>query len=157
MDLGRRNPYEVKKACVQAKMLSGRFRTCWLSRHWSGDSSGSCSLPYCLLDPTPGTLPHILIECQDLAIPRQRVFSLWAAFIRDKPILLPVIKKYTIDCPATLQVQFLLDCTVLPEVVYLVQQHGVSVLDSLLYLTRTFCFSLHKARLKLLGKWNIKY
>ena len=151
------NPYEVQKACIQAKMLSGRFRTCWLSRHWSGDSSGSCSIPDCRLNPTPGTLPHILIDCQGLATSRQRVFSLWADFIRDKPILLPVIKKYTIDCPTTLQVQFLLDCTILPEVISLVQQHGVFVHDSLLYLTRTFCFSLHKARLKLLGKWNLKY
>ena len=50
------NPYEVKKACAQARMLSGRYRTCWLSRHWSGDSSGSCTLPACHRDPSPGTL-----------------------------------------------------------------------------------------------------
>ena len=41
------NPYEVKKAIVQAKMLSGRYRSCWHSRHWVANSSGACSLPSC--------------------------------------------------------------------------------------------------------------
>ena len=89
------NAYEVEKACCQARMLSGRFRTCWLTRHWSGDSSGSCSLPMCRLNPTPGTLSHILSECVDLSPARQRVFSLWAEYLRDKPSLLPIIRKYT--------------------------------------------------------------
>ena len=39
------NPYEEQKATIQANMLSGGYHSCWLSRHWSGDSSGTCSLP----------------------------------------------------------------------------------------------------------------
>ena len=39
---------------------------------------------------------------------------------------------------------------------HIFQTFKVVVHDSLLYLTRTFCFSIHKARLKILGKWNIK-
>ena len=151
------NPYEVEKACCQARMLSGRFRTCWLTRHWSGDSSGSCSLPTCRLNPTSGTLFHILSECVDLAPARQRVFSLWAEYIRDKPLLLPIIRKYTTTSNATQYMQFMLDCTVLPDVITLKQQQGRVVYDSLLYLTRTLCFSVHKARDKLLGKWNVKW
>ena len=148
------NSYEVEKACVQAKMLSGRYRSCWLSRHWSGDSTGMCSLPTCRLDPTPGTLSHILTECQDLGPARQRVFSLWAEFLKDNPHLLPIVVKYTITYNTSYQLQFLLDCTVLPDVISLTQRHGPSVHDSLLYITRTYCYSLHKTRLKLLGKWN---
>ena len=150
------NPYEVEKATIQARMLSGRYRTCWLSRHWSGNSDGSCSLPSCRLDPTPGTLSHMLTECQDLGPARLRVFSLWADHIKDKPFLLPVIRKYTVDCHPSQHLQFLIDCTVLPDVISLKQKHGLCVHDSLLYLTRTFCFSVHKSRLKLLGKWNQK-
>jgi hypothetical protein len=149
------NPYEVEKACIQARMMSGRYRTCWLSRHWS-NSDGSCSLPTCTLAPTPGSLIHILTQCQDLRPARQRVFSLWADFIQDKPFLFNVIKKYTVDASPLLQVQFLLDCTVLPDVITLRQKQGKCVYDSLLYLTRTYCFSVHKTRLKLLGKWNLK-
>ena len=151
------NSYEVEKASVQAKMLSGRYRSCWLSRHWSDDSTGKCSLPTCRLDPTPGTLSHILTDCLDLGPARQRVFSLWAEFLKDNPLFLPIIVKYTITHNSSHQLQFLLDCTVLPDVISLTQRHGSSVHDSLLYLTRTYCYSLHKERLKLLGKWNQKY
>ena len=148
------NPYEVGKACCQARMLSGRYKTCWLARYWSGDKAGSCSLPRCTLNPKPGTLAHILVECVDLAPARQRVIKLWSTYLRDHPELLQVIKCYTVGEKSLQFPQLLLDCTVLPEVITLVQQYGSCVHDSLLYLTRSFCFSVHKARLRLLGKWN---
>ena len=153
------NPYEVEKACIQARMLSGRYRTCWLSRHWSGNSSGFCSLPLCSqTSQTPGTLLHILTECEDLSQARLRIFSLWRNFLQDKPALFPIIQKYTLESEPTLYLQFILDCSVLPDIISATQhqQTGPAVLDSLFYLTRTLCFSIHKARLKLLGKWNIK-
>ena len=151
------NPYEVEKAACQARMLSGRYRTCYLARHWSGNSSGSCSLPACSQNPTPGTLSHILTECEDLLPARLRVFSLWADHMQDNQVLIPVIVKYTTTSDPTQLVQFLLDCTVLHDVISLQQKFGNWVHDSLLYLTRTFCFSMHKARLKLLGKWDQRY
>ena len=39
--------YETKKATVQARMASGRYRTCWLRRHWSEDDTGMCRVPGC--------------------------------------------------------------------------------------------------------------
>ena len=36
------SPYEVKKAVVQARMLSGRYRTEMLRRHWSENKEGHC-------------------------------------------------------------------------------------------------------------------
>ena len=148
------NPHEVEKACYQAKMISGRFRTCWLSRHWSGDKSGSCSLPTCRLKPTPGTLSHILVDCEDLSPARQRVFSLWANYLKDKPYLLPVVRRYTLECSSSEYLQFVLDCSVLPDVIVLHQKLGKMVYDSLFYLTRSLCFSVAKTRSKLLGTWN---
>ena len=82
------NPYEVEKAACQARMLSGRYRTCYLARHWSGNSSGNCSLPACSQTPTPGTLSHILTECEDLLPARLRVFSLWADHMQDNQVLI---------------------------------------------------------------------
>ena len=148
------NPHEVEKACYQAKMISGRFRTCWLSRHWSGDKSGSCSLPTCRLQPTPGTLSHILVDCEDLSPARQRVFSLWANYLKDKPYLLPVVRRYTLECSSSEYLQFVLDCSVLPDVIVLHQKLGKMVYDSLFYLTSSLCFSVAKTRSKLLGIWN---
>ena len=146
------NPYEVEKACCQARMLSGCFRSCWLSRHWSGDSSGFCSLPTCRLNPTSGTLSHILTECEDVSPARQRVFLLWAEHLKNKPFFLPIVRKYTVGSTKAQQIQFILDCTVLPDVITLQQKLDRVVHDSLLYLTRTLCFSVYKARNKLLGK-----
>ena len=152
------NPYEVEKATVQAKLLSGRYRTCWLSRHWSSDPSGSCSLPHCHLNgPTPGTLQHLLLYCEDLVPARVRVATLWSKTLLEKPSLLPIVEKYFSSCENEyLVIQFLLDCSTLPEVVKAHQAEGSWVLDTLFYMTRTFCFSMHKARLRLLGKWNHK-
>ena len=161
------NPHEVQKACSQAKMISGRYRTCQLTRHWSGDSSGECSLPSCRLSPVVGSLPHILIDCPDLQPARERVFSLWADYLEDKPDLIPIVRKYSTEtgrhpiipllpCGRPQYIQFLLDCSVLPDVICARQLHGQGVLDSLFYLTRTLCFAVHKARFKLLGKWNIQ-
>ena len=142
----------------QARMLSGRFRTCWLSRHWSGKSDGFCSLPNCQ-DIQPlvlSSLLHILTDCVDHSPSRQRVFSMWHEFLRDKPHLFPIIKKYTVESTPDQLLQFILDCTVLPDAIALRQLLGSELHDTLLYLTRTLCFSKHKSRNKLLGKWNIR-
>ena len=48
------NSFEVSKAIVQAQMLSGRYPTDYLSRHWT-NRDGSCSLPSCKDLNTPGT------------------------------------------------------------------------------------------------------
>ena len=152
------NPYEIEKARVQARMVSGRYRTCWLTRHWSGDSSGDCALPTCQLSgPTSGTLSHILIECPDLAEARGRAIALWAEYLADKPVLFPIVRYHTIesDDPSSF-IQLLLDCSVMSDVVKATQTYGSWVLNSFFYLTRSYCYSIHKARLKLLGKWNTK-
>ena len=97
------------------------------------------------------------LECLDLQPAKQRVLSLWADHMQEKSNLMPIIMKYSNNHDSSLFIQFLLDCTVLADVRELKKQLGDWVYDSLLYLTRTFCFSIHKSRLKLLGKWNKKY
>ena len=41
------SPYEVEKSKVQARMLSGRYRTERLRRHWSQNRDSFCLLPTC--------------------------------------------------------------------------------------------------------------
>ena len=51
----------VRAATVMAKMLSGRYRSCWLRRHWTQES-GACRLPGCGM--VPGDVAHLLSgEC----------------------------------------------------------------------------------------------
>jgi hypothetical protein len=50
--------------------------------------------------------------------------------------------------------QFLLDCSVIPRVISLVQEHGDDVLHHLFKISRTWCYSLHRDRLKISGRWT---
>ena len=84
------------------------------------------------------------------------MFRMWSDYLKNNPILIPIISKYTIGDAKDQIVQFLLDCSVLSDVISLRQRFGMVVYDSLFHLTRSYCFSLHKSRLKLLGKWNTR-
>ena len=55
------SPSAVRAATVMGKMLSGRYRSCWLRRHWTQES-GACRLPGC--GQVPGDVAHLLSgEC----------------------------------------------------------------------------------------------
>ena len=145
------SPYEVRKATVQARMLSGRYRTCWLRRHWSGDQSGSCRVPGCLGE--PGTLRHLATgECQGLSQALIRATALWKSFLKDNPIIFPVIKHYSLSHPDDF-LAFLVDPTTKAPVIALAQLHGTIIIEQLCYLTRTWLFYMHKERLKLMNLW----
>ena len=148
--------YEVSKATIQARMLSGRYRTDWFTRHWSAvNKSGDCQLPSCQDDLTPGTLRHLLLECPGTSAARTRVVALWSIYLSDKPDVFKLVNYYSITCAnQELFLQFLLDCSSLPLVISAVQKSGVDVINHLFYLTRTWCFSIHKSRMKDLGIWK---
>ena len=54
------NPFEINKAVVQARMLSGRYITDNLSRHWNQNKLGLCIIPGCTGDDV-GSLEHYLL------------------------------------------------------------------------------------------------
>jgi hypothetical protein len=146
------SPYEVKKATVQARMLSGRYRTCWLRRHLSGDQSGNCKVPGCT--GMPGTLQHLATgECPGLHSSLVKSVALWKSFLSDNPILFPVVKLFSLGDP-TVFLSFLLDPTTQPQVISLTQTHGTIITEKLCYMTRTWLFYFHKERLKLLELWK---
>ena len=145
------SPFETKKATVQARMLSGRYRTCWFRRHWSGDPTGHCKIPGCY--DQPGTLQHIATgECQGLSGALVRATTLWDSFLAQNPILVPIVDQYRTEN----FLSFLLDPTTKPEVISMNQKHGkhACIIEKLCYLTRTWLFYIHKERLKLLNLWK---
>ena len=147
-----RSPYEVEKAVVQGRMLSGRYRTCWLRRHWSGDKAGYCQIPGC--SNTPGTLEHIATgQCPSLAAVRMKAINSWHDFLATNPILLPLINNISSQTGDFLS--FLVDPTTYPNAIDLAQVHkDTDVMGKLCYLTRTWLFMMHKERLILLDLWN---
>ena len=142
------NPYEVSKAIVQCRMLSGRYRTEMLARHWSANKSGHCLTPTCTN--IPEDLVHILITCPSYKEERVNLIKLWLSC---KHTPLRQLLYTVLDMPESDIVQFILDPSVHPHVIFLVQSQGAEILRTHFHLTRTWCFTIHKVRAKLLGRW----
>ena len=71
------SPYQVAKAIIQAKMLSGRYRTERLSRFWSKNKEGFCLLPSCHGNMVHEDLEHILIYI--VALYRSAEMASWTS------------------------------------------------------------------------------
>ena len=134
------SPFEVSKSVVQARMLSGRYRTDRLARHWTPDNpDGYCRLPGCHNE--EGNLEHILLHCPALSPSRQNVVKLWSDFMVSRPTLLPILRKYTCESDK-LFLQFLLDPSCVPLVISTVKSQPDTV-KHCVYLSRTWCFTVH--------------
>ena len=143
------NPYEISKAIQQARFLSGRYRTEGLAKHWTKNKSGFCQSSSCLS--VVETVEHILLHCSAYASCKKSLYSLWLS--ATNPIVLGLVLEALTSETAYL-LQFILDCSVLPTVINATQQFGFIILEELFYLTRTWCFSVHKQRMKMLGRWR---
>ena len=148
------SPSKVSMAQIQANMLSGRYPCGALLKHWSkGD--GCCKLsPSCTA--TLEDLPHILSECPALESARYRLGH-YTQQISEllPPIATAVLLDYCRPSHPSF-CNFLLDCSVVPPVIRLVQDLGFDLLCTFFTVTRTWLFVLHRERLKLLGSWKLK-
>ena len=142
--------YEANKACIQAKFLSGRYRTDKLLSHFSKENSVFCELhPE---DPAVGDLDHHLVLCPALQERRKVLFEYWNSITASSPPCRDIIITI-MSSPVQKFMQFILDCSVLPEVITATQKHGTVIHNILFKLTRTYCYSIHRERLKKLDKW----
>ena len=110
-----------------------------------------CLLPTCWN--TSEDLEHILVWCPAHKEVRIRVLAMWAEYLANKPLLAKVVHHYTLT-PGNYLVQFLLDPSVPPLVITLGlarPRHGEDAITFLFYLTLTFCHSILKSQLRLIG------
>ena len=139
----------VRSATVMTKMLSRRYRSCWLRRHWT-EESGACRLPGC--GQVPGDVPHLLSgECQALqpylATSLQHLLDMLASHPH---LLPPVITALSGDRDST--TMFFLDPSTDPAVMRLVQEYEhVTVLAPLFQAARAWVWCAHRTRMRLLG------
>ena len=146
------SPFEVRKATISAKMLSGRYRTDRLMRHWSkSNPHGLCRLPGCSGE--QGTLHHILLSCPALAEARGKCVAHWSAFLVPRPWLFPLVSHYTLGDDSQ-HLHFLLDPSTLPMVLSAAKTNNM-MLSGCFYLARTWNFTIHLTRQKLMKLWNI--
>ena len=134
-------------------MLSGRYRTERLARHWDrSNQDGWCRLPGC--HNCEGNLEHILLFCPALSEARSKIVSLFSAFLVSRPELLPIVRSYTVEQDHLL-VQFILDPSCLPLAISN-KRIFPDTLKNCLYLGRTWCYSIHIYRSKILKQMGLK-
>ena len=144
------NPHEVTKAVVQTKMLSGRYRVASLTRHFGPDKSGSCPAPCCPSTEIE-TLEHLLVSCPYYRPTREKITRLWTS--TEHPSV-SVLLLSMLAGPTPALVQFLLDPSINPLVISMTDKHGKGPLLVLFHMTRSWCYSIHIQRTKLLKKFN---
>ena len=131
------SPFKVAMATVQAAMLSGRYRTGALMRHWSSSKSGNCILYPTCYDEIED-IPHLLQHCPALNSVRVGL----AEFTKQISLKLPPFIAHTLlqqCCPSSPSFcSFLLDCSTVAAVVSLVQDFGNEVLNYFFEVTRTW-------------------
>ena len=146
------SPAKIAMATTQAQMLSGRYRTEKLCSNWSRHSTGMCLLSESCSS-TAEDISHILVFCGALQPTREKLMRFSLDYCKSLPQVKKLVHQF---ChPTNPQfAQFLLDCSVLPQVINEIQEHGDEVLHHMFHITRTWCYTLHKERMKMLGRWN---
>ena len=143
--------YEVNKMVVQLRLLSGRARLGSLLRHFSPENTGICEL--CNLEVED--LAHFLLpRCPALAERSLILLQYMKTVLGSSEPCLLILDEMLTGCEDDheLWIQFVLDCSVFPSVIAAAQKDP-AVLQLLFRATRTWCYSLHRTRLKLLGRW----
>ena len=142
--------YKVNKTITVSRMISGRFRCGSLLRHFYTHISGICELCSNELE----DLPHILIpKCPKLhnraailmTYSREKLSS-----DSDSYYAARILFENFMSSEDDIKVQFVLDPSVMPEVIA-AEQALPGTLEQILDITTTWCHSLNKARNKLLG------
>ena len=150
------NSFEVNKAVTQARMLSGRYCTDQLSRHWSRNREGICLLPGCS-GLAIGSLEHILLQCPALHSTRVKLVRLCQDIADNYPNVRQTILSTLFSNDNLEQMQFLLDCSTMPQVIVLRQTHGFGPLHQLFYVSRNWCYSIHRKRMDILGLYQFRW
>ena len=144
-----RTSYQVNKCVVTARMLSGRYRCGSLLRHFSQSCTGLCEL----CGEEQEDLSHILLPQCPLLQERKELLT---QFTRDRlatsPTALSIFEHLLSSNNHDHFIQFLLDPSAVPEIISAVQTEP-DILNSVFRVTTTWCYAMHRSRLKVLGHW----
>ena len=149
------SPSKICMASVQANLISGRYRTESLTRHWSNNSNGVCLLSsVCQNLGSKEDIRHILQWCPALEDTRDKLTE----YTRNKVSNLDAYLQHEILGLCSVSnpsfCQFLLDCSTISTVISLVQLYGTSLLSFVFEISRTWVYGIHRERLRRLGRWN---
>ena len=147
------SPSKVSMALIQAQMISGRYRTQRLLRHWNLKSSGSCLLT----SECSGVLEdiqHILKICPGLLDVRQRLLNFTRDYCSNLPYEVSSLILSHCNPLSNKFCEFLLDCSSLPAIIKFVQETTPDSLIPFFDISRIWVFVLHRERLKKMNMWK---
>ena len=150
------NPFEAHKAVSACRMLSGKYLTDRLQRHWTQNREGYCLLPKCFPE-SDGSLEHILLHCPALSKTRASLYKLCHSVAQESEMLCETITSILDSDNNDLIMQFILDSSVIPTVIRITQLYGDHTRDRLLYLGRTWCYNIHRERMNQLGHFQFRW
>ena len=94
----------------------------------------------------------MLIICPALQPTRDRLVKFWRDKTLPYPALAKIMSEVLSSTPQGLT-QFILDPCLVPAILALCNQHGKELFDHVFYLTRTFAYYMHRAKMISLGRW----
>ena len=142
---------KIVMASIQSHLISGRYKTESLCGRWSQNPLGLCKLTETCQ--TPETITHFLQTCSALDKTREKLKKFTQSYVSSHPQVTAIIEQYC-NPQSRLFTQFIIDCSTLPEVIATVQLCGKDILTHLYNITRVWCYTLHRDRLKILGRWR---
>ena len=145
------NSFETNKSICQAALLSGRFKTDYLSRHWVKENpEGYCVL--CTHLQLQDTLEHFLILCENLSPTRLNILQYWHKCSSEDDLLRNLLL-LKLRSPIQTLMQFLIDPSADPDIIQGVQRKVIHI-DEVYKLTRTWCYALQRKKLQLTGRFR---
>ena len=114
--------------------------------------NGYCTSPMCTDINVVELLEHILLTCPSYSQTRQALVS--SLLKLKNPFSHTLALAFLVSGNPTNTMQLLLDCTVIPEVIASAQLHGEQIYNDICYIGRTWCFAIHRERMKRLHLWN---
>ena len=134
---------------VQLRLLSEQVRLGSRVRHFAPSNSGQCELCHGgeAEDLAYLLVPLCLTECAQVLKLHMR--DVLKHSEKCTGLLDPILTGSEAD--QILWIQFVFDCSVLPPVI-LTAQSDPAILGYLFHALQTYCYSLHRTRLKLLGR-----
>ena len=150
-----RKPYEVAKARIQLLFLSSQYPCGKLTKNWSlTNPEGFCTFEDCLNSSQLESPEHILMNCPAYSTVRTKMISMCLNV--KHPITKSLVTRILLTNSTEKIMQLLLDCSSMPNVVKSAQVYGDQIYNDLFYLSRNWCFSVHRERMKRLGLWNFR-
>ena len=137
---------------MQTRFLSGRAKVESLTKHWDKSHKDGFCLLCREIEPTEGTIEHLLLPggCPRLIEARQSMISMMQSYLVSRPYLFPIFQSLFGNDDLT-TVQFLLDCSILPDIIKLNQESEDLILKDIFYLTRSYVFKIFVTQRRLLS------